>query len=101
MTDYFNVDGLLVSVQDEEARRMLERVRAEEERTGWAWRYLRTGKQVHALRVSTTGLDRVAGCGMAPPWYEGWLGTGSQVEYETAAGAPKCRRCARKVVEAS
>lgn len=45
--------------------------------SGHEWRYLSTGRVKHAL--SSTG----------------WLGAGSQVEYETAAGLPECRRCAR------
>ena len=56
------------------------------------WRYLPAGAVKHAL---TRPDDRIAVCGVGPLWYspDGWRGTGSQVEYETAAGMRECRRC--------
>lgn len=56
------------------------------------WRYLPTGAVKHALSHPT---DRYAVCRVGPAWYspDGWFGTGSQVEYETAAARRECRRC--------
>jgi hypothetical protein len=32
-------------------------------------------------------------CPVVPSWPGEWLGTGSQAEYELAAGLPTCKRC--------
>lgn len=58
----------------------------------YEWRYVRGGRCTHALKRS---LDLTARCGVSPSWFElfRWRGTGSQVEYETAAVLPRCKRC--------
>lgn len=58
------------------------------------WRYLPNGKVVHALSHASA---RIAQCGIGPVWYapDGWYGTGSQVEYETVASLPECKRCVK------
>lgn len=56
------------------------------------WRYLLNGKVSHGLSDPHSALAR---CGVGP-WVSaayGWLGTGSQLEYEVAAALPKCQRC--------
>lgn len=59
---------------------------------GYEWRYLRNGKAKHALSYASA---RYAICGCGPQWFDpdDWLGTGSQVEYETVAALPECKRC--------
>lgn len=59
------------------------------------WRYLATGKVVHALNRTH---DRGAVCGV-DAWPSEWLGTGNQREYERADDLPLCRRCLRKLIE--
>lgn len=61
----------------------------------YVWRYLPRCRVTHAL--SEPGVY-VARCGAAPAWFapggaDEWRGTGSQVEYETAAALPRCKRC--------
>lgn len=57
------------------------------------WRYLPGGNVTHAL---TYAAARVAVCGTGPVWHApDWYGTGSQTEYERAAGLPRCKRCVR------
>jgi len=64
--------------------------------TGYERRYVS-----HAARVAhAVDVDRewiAACCGRRPVWYsaEGWLGTGSQAEYERATALPLCKACAR------
>lgn len=78
---------------DEPLRELIDKVNAEEVKTGLRWRYLLTGNCTHALRQG----DRVAvaECGVGG-WMSEWLGTGGQGEYERAATLPRCRRCVRK-----
>lgn len=63
----------------------------------WEWRYLGRGSVVHGLRRRSAGIDHVALCGRSPSWFDpaGWLGTGSQSEYERAESLPKCRTCVK------
>jgi hypothetical protein len=60
----------------------------------YEWRYTVDGKVTHAL---TSPRECVSECGIGPWTYDQWRGTGSQLEYETAAALPKCRRCLRKI----
>lgn len=62
---------------------------------GIEWRYTHTGSVVHALTYlgSIGALAHVAVCGMSPSWFNDWLGSGDQDEYERAAQLPPCRRC--------
>jgi hypothetical protein len=41
--------------------------------------------------------NATAVCGRSPVWFSAWLGTGSQAEYEKAAGLPTCAHCAKLV----
>ncbi len=63
----------------------------------YEWHYLANRGRTHARKRRSAGLDHVAQCGISPQWFDptGWLGTGSQVEYERAANLPRCRRCVR------
>jgi hypothetical protein len=62
-------------------------------------RYLKTEKVAHLVDASTVWTSyRWAVCGVDPVYHDpdGWLGTGSQEEYELAAELPLCRRCERQ-----
>lgn len=64
---------------------------------GWEWRYLSGRRVVHALSYPSAAIAR---CGTGSLWFapsDGWMGTGSQVEYETAAALPRCGRCVRLI----
>lgn len=58
-------------------------------------RYLPGGAVAHLLAGASAAR---AVCGIAPylagAW--AWLGTGSQVEYETVASLPDCKLCLRR-----
>ena len=58
----------------------------------YEWRYMPTGHVKHAL---ISGSHRCALCGTEPHGLS-WHGTGSQTEYERAAGLPRCKRCCRE-----
>lgn len=67
---------------------------------GLEWRYLPGGKVAHAIARFCGELNQTAVCGASPVWYlpsGAWCGTGSQAEYERAAGLPRCRRCLAKL----
>ncbi|HET8684142.1 MAG TPA: hypothetical protein VFM54_20050 [Micromonosporaceae bacterium] len=69
-------------------------------RAAVTWRYLHRGKVRHALGIegyAITGHAQRAACGLRPDWCEDWMGTGSQREYDRAAGLPECTRCAARV----
>lgn len=58
--------------------------------------YTDYGKVAHLLAFDESpNLRRSALCGRSPSWFRDWLGTGSQVEHETAAALPLCRYCAK------
>jgi hypothetical protein len=52
--------------------------------------YMRLGRVAHLRNTFAPGVL----CDATPPSHEEWLGTGSQAEYEKAAGLPLCRKCA-------
>ncbi|MFY1686417.1 hypothetical protein [Plantactinospora sp. WMMB782] len=56
------------------------------------WRYLPKSQVKHAL---TRADDCAAMCGLYVLPASMWLGTGSQVEYETVAGLRECRSCVK------
>jgi transcriptional regulator with XRE-family HTH domain len=64
-------------------------------RTDVESRYVERGKARHAVRRSATGgLHVSAQCGVTPKWFgPGWLGSGTQREYEHCEALPPCRRC--------
>lgn len=55
----------------------------------------------HAIRknpgsgVEKLSPNRAAQCGRSPVWFspQGWMGTGSQEEYERNDALPVCKRC--------
>jgi hypothetical protein len=54
-------------------------------------------RRVHVLGFGDGPNDRVAAlCGVTPPFGTGWLGTGSQREYDRVAALPLCKRCSAK-----
>lgn len=56
------------------------------------WRYMPGGSVTHALGRPT---QPEAACGRYRVPAEDWMGSGSQVEYETAESLPKCKQCRR------
>jgi hypothetical protein len=56
------------------------------------WRYLPRSEVKHALTQSD---HAAAACGLYVLPASMWLGTGSQVEYETVAGLRACRSCVK------
>ena len=59
--------------------------------------YTSRGRVAHLLPVNESpSLGRNALCGRGA-WPTGWLGTGSQREYEAAEGLPTCADCAGRL----
>lgn len=61
------------------------------------WRYLRCGKVKHALitTLNAEGHLFFAVCGVSPPLFGNWYGTGSQTEYEQVEKLPECKNCVK------
>lgn len=59
--------------------------------------YTRRGNVAHLLSPASTMINGVVLCPAGPQDWGGigWLGTGSQREYERAVLLPTCKRCAR------
>lgn len=57
------------------------------------WKYITNGAVTHWVGSG----DAVAPCGKGPLWFDpsGWMGTGTQREYEKAAKLPRCKTCIR------
>lgn len=56
-------------------------------------RYLPGGAVRHLLTYSS---NAIAVCGIGPWVSAFWMGTGSQVEYETTESLPDCKLCLRR-----
>lgn len=60
------------------------------------WSYMSRGEVAHGRGFTESfGRANSARCGISPAWfdYRGWLGAGTQAEYERAAALPRCKRC--------
>jgi hypothetical protein len=64
---------------------------------GIEWRYLRRSRVVHAIGYNSLTPAATARCGLSPWDPSDWLGTGTQIEYETADALPPCRRCLSRI----
>lgn len=58
------------------------------------WRFLNRGRCSHGFTTAPTG-GELAPCGVGPSRFRGWMGTGSQAEYERCAALPRCKTCVR------
>lgn len=66
------------------------------DRARWETRHLARGRVTHIVGVAGLAPIRGVGlCGIGPAWWDpdGWLGTGTQEEYDRDAGLPLCARC--------
>ena len=57
--------------------------------------YTPQGAVAHLQPPLSSGVKTVL-CPRMWPWPDGWLGTGSQAEYEKAAALPTCKECLKR-----